>query len=71
MQYITIKIQAEDYPFVLEAIQMRSRILVNSISAQIDAQLNPAVQQPAKKVIAPHGFKKDGTPKKRPGRPAK
>jgi hypothetical protein len=68
MQYITIKIQAEDYPFVLEAIQMRSRALLNSINAQVEAQLNPQpVAEP--KIKAPWGLKKDGTPKARPGRP--
>lgn len=67
MQYITIKIQAEDYPFVLEAIQMRSRALLNSINAQVEAQLNPPQAAPVK-VDAPWGLKKDGTPKARPGR---
>ena len=70
MQYITIKIQAEDYPFVIEAIQMRSRALVNSISAQVDSQFaKPSAEAPVK-VDAPWGLKKDGTPRARPGRKA-
>ena len=81
MQYVTLTIQAEDFHFVMEAVRMRSRAILESLAMQVESQRAPAEkslqvdnqQEPTKKAVkvdAPWGFKKDGTPKKRPGRPS-
>lgn len=66
----TLTIQAEDFPFVIEAIRLRAKLLSDSIMVQAESQ-SGAKQAPAPKLDAPWGLKKDGTPKKRPGRAAK
>lgn len=66
MQYVTLTIQAEDFHFVMEAVRMRSRAILESLAMQVESQRAPA--EKAVKVDAPWGLKKDGTPKKRPGR---
>lgn len=70
MRYITLTIQAEDFPFVIEAIRLRASTLLEGIAMQVESQQRP-VQKPEaapKAPNAPWGVKKDGTPKKRPGR---
>jgi hypothetical protein len=66
MQYVTLTIQAEDFHFVMEAVRMRSRAILESLAMQVESQRAPA--EKSVKVDAPWGLKKDGTPKKRPGR---
>jgi len=66
----TLTIQAEDYPFVIEAIRLRAKLLSDSMQSQIENQI--AINQaPVKNEDTPWGIKKDGAPKKRPGRPKK
>ena len=81
-----LNIQAEDFPFVIEAIKLRTLSLINSLEMQVtDIQkareaIAKAAAAPVteivkeaieKKVIpqAPHGYKKNGQPKKQMGRP--
>ena len=79
MQFINLRFQAEDYPFVVEAIKLRTRIMLEGLAMQIESQrvaanrsaLQEQVEQKPQRVKAPFGLKKDGTPKKRPGRPAR
>lgn len=72
MTYLNLKVQADDYPFIVAAIKLRTTAIIEGLSMQVDAQLHaPPVNQPPQKPKAPFGVKKDGTPKKRPGRPAK
>jgi hypothetical protein len=70
MNYLHLKIQADDYPFIVAAIKLRTTAILEGLSMQVEAQLQPqAAPQPAPRTK--YGLKKDGTPKKRPGRPAK
>jgi hypothetical protein len=74
MNYLNLKVQADDYPFIVAAIKLRTTAILEGLSMQVDAQLQPQsapAHQPPPKPKAPYGLKKDGTPKKRPGRPAK
>jgi hypothetical protein len=72
MNYLNLKVQADDYPFIVAAIKLRTTAIIEGLSMQVDAQLQaPQVSQPTPRPKAPFGVKKDGTPKKRPGRPAK
>jgi hypothetical protein len=77
MQFINLRLQTEDYPFVVEAIKLRTRVMLEGLAMQVESQRVAAhrseaqeqVEQKPKRIRAPFGFKKDGTPKKRPGRP--
>jgi len=81
MNYLNLKIQADDYPFIVAAIKLRTTAILEGLSMQVDAQLQPqaAPEVPKnpnapfglKKDGTPFGLKRDGTPKKRPGRPAR
>ncbi len=68
MNYLNLQIQADDYPFIVAAIKLRTTAILEGLSMQVEAQLQP---QAAPAPRAKYGLKKDGTPKKRPGRPAK
>ena len=75
MQFINLRLQTEDYPFVVEAIKLRTRIMLEGLAMQVENQRSVIQEQhqpeqKPKRIRAPFGFKKDGTPKKRPGRPA-
>ena len=85
----SLNIQAEDFPFVIEAIKLRTLSLINSLEMQVRdiQQAREAIAKAAapvttteivkeaieKKVIpqASYGYKKNGQPKKRMGRPRK
>ena len=87
----SLNIQAEDFPFVIEAIKLRTLSLINSLEMQVrdiqqarEAIAKAAAPAPVttteivkeaieKKVIpqASYGYKKNGQPKKRMGRPRK
>lgn len=70
MNYLNLKVQADDYPFIVAAIKLRTTAILEGLSMQVEAQLQPqAAPQPAPR--AKYGLKKDGTPKKRPGRTPK
>jgi len=72
MNYLNLKEQADDYPVIVAANKLRTTAIIEGLSMQVDAQLQaPPVRQPTPRPKAPFGVKKDGTPKKRPGRPAK
>lgn len=78
MRYIDLRIQTEDYPFIVEAIKLRTTALLEGLAMQVDGQRLAAQRPPeepmAARAVRPRakwGLKKDGTPKKRPGRPAK
>ena len=82
---ITLTIQESDYGFLVEAIKLRTMSMLDSLNNQVARQKQPAiaaapvkaegepvsftVSVPKQKKRAPWGYKKDGTPKKRPGRP--
>jgi len=65
---LVLTIQPEDYPFLVEAIRLRSNMMINSLAAQVERQTQRPAEPAPKKVDAPWGYKKDGTPKARPGR---
>ena len=88
---IQITINRADIGFLLEAIELRSTAMIESIMGQVLDAMKPETQKspdtnwtvsatddgglvatkneaPAKSKKAPWGYKKDGTPKKRPGR---
>lgn len=72
---LVLSIAPEDYPFVVEAIRLRTDMMINSLKMQVERQTRaPAEEQvdqePVRKPVARWGYKKDGTPKKRPGRKA-
>ena len=74
MNYLNLKVQADDYPFIVAAIKLRTTAILEGLSMQVEAQLQPQAApapapQPAPR--AKYGLKKDGTPKKRPGRAPK
>lgn len=70
MNYLHLKVQADDYPFIVAAIKLRTTAILEGLSMQVEAQLQPqAAPQPTPR--AKYGLKKDGTPKKRPGRTPK
>ena len=72
MTYLNLQIQADDYPFIVAAIKLRTTAILEGMSTQVEAQLKPqAAPAPQPVPRAKYGLKKDGTPKKRPGRPAK
>ena len=72
MNYLHLKVQADDYPFIVAAIKLRTTAILEGLSMQVEAQLQPqAAPAPQPSPRAKYGLKKDGTPKKRPGRPAK
>jgi hypothetical protein len=71
MNYLNLQIQADDYPFIVAAIKLRTTAILEGLSMQVEAQLHPQSAPVPQKPKAPFGLKKDGTPKKRPGRPAK
>lgn len=82
MKY-TISITHEQMEFILSAIRAYTASLHQSIREQSSeslmkkqAQANPFItldkpRKPHKSAEAPWGYKKDGTPKKRPGRAIK
>lgn len=65
---ITIQLHPEDLPFVLAAINNRANRLLDSVTTQIDAQINkrPPVGQVE---ISPTPTEVTLTPKRGPGRP--
>ena len=87
-----LNIQSEDFPFVIEAIKLRTLALINSLETQVKGfheakeALEKAGSTPAQAVQeaiqgfvfpdefevkrkAPYGYKKNGEPRKRAGRP--
>jgi hypothetical protein len=79
-------IQDFDQNFIKQAIRDRAEMMINHICQPIDmfAELDDlsipvikvdpkpvAIAAPAKNPAAPYGYKKDGTPRARPGRPTK
>jgi hypothetical protein len=68
MNYLNLQVQADDYPFIVAAIKLRTTAIIEGLSMQVEAQLQP---QAAPAPQTKYGLKKDGTPKKRPGRPAR
>ena len=69
---IQINIPYSDIGFVIEAIEMRSSSIVQTILNALDRAEKARESQNAfieeNEEEAPWGRKKDGTPKKRPGR---
>ena len=64
---ITIQLHPEDLPFVLAAINNRANRLLDSVTSQIDAQINT---RPVGKVeITPTPTEVTLTTKRGPGRP--
>lgn len=65
---ITIQLNPNELQFFVEAIREKTERLINQMVAEepkVPTTLTVAAP------YAPWGFTKDGTPKKRPGRPSK
>ena len=84
MSSITITIPTASAPFLINAIRYYSESLIGDINQKLDApswtvsvsgdKTIAALKANAelrKSLDAPYGYKKDGTPKKPPGRPSK
>jgi len=85
MSTVTITIDSSDFPFIIESIRARSNALLGSVTAQVTSQLVPKPEETVtitasempkiapkkgKDASAPWGYKKDGTPRGKPGRKA-
>lgn len=79
MDHITIKVPSASASFLINAIEDYSASLIDRIKDGLNApnwsvsvsdagEMVAALAEAKKK--APHGLKKDGTPKKKPGRKA-